>query len=171
MELGSKCESALRNSWLMIQLTLKLVAFFPLLRQAIFTFVAILPYIFFVPETHAPTIVRRVKGQDSKRSFKEIASSFWSRFKIVSTRPILFAFTEPLVAAIGLYLSLLYVIIYSFFEGKSTCSFVAFPTRERSSNSFPALCCFDLEKLSLTSSWRSEVGVSNQQDWSTWLWY
>ncbi|KAJ7186901.1 major facilitator superfamily domain-containing protein [Mycena filopes] len=70
----------------------------------------------FVPETHGPTLLqwRIAKNGDAPppASFRKIVSVF----KGALARPVIYLFTEPVVMLVSLYLSILYGILYGFFE-------------------------------------------------------
>ncbi|KAJ7216271.1 major facilitator superfamily domain-containing protein [Mycena haematopus] len=68
-----------------------------------------------VPETHGPTLLRwRIakEGKAPPLHFGKIMSVF----KVALARPIIYLFTEPVVMLVSLYLSVLYGILYGFFE-------------------------------------------------------
>nr|GAT58078.1 MFS transporter [Mycena chlorophos] len=63
-----------------------------------------------LPETHGPTLLKRRQAET------ESPKAVLSVFKNAMARPVLYLFTEPLVAIISFYLSILYAILYAFFE-------------------------------------------------------
>ncbi|KAF7307830.1 MFS transporter [Mycena kentingensis (nom. inval.)] len=65
-----------------------------------------------VPETHGPTIMKRRNKESAKPDVYKILTVFQS----VLARPIIYLFTEPLVTIVSIYLSVLYGILYGFFE-------------------------------------------------------
>ncbi|KAJ7054751.1 major facilitator superfamily domain-containing protein [Mycena amicta] len=66
-----------------------------------------------VPETHGPTLLSR--RQPTATSTNDI-SKFVAVFKGALARPIIYLFSEPLVTIVSIYLSILYGILYCFFE-------------------------------------------------------
>lgn len=89
--------------------------------QAIFVGVTWIGLICFVPESHHPTLLR----QRAKRMIKEqkknqnedfeiilpAGPTLLTRLKLACYKPLVYLFTEPIVAAVCLYLSLLYGIV------------------------------------------------------------
>lgn len=81
---------------------------------------------FFQPETFAPLLLkwkaehlRRETGDDRFRAELEIThTSLSARLKVALTRPLLFAF-EPIVLCMTLYLTVLYIILFTFLDGYS----------------------------------------------------
>lgn len=77
-----------------------------------------------MPETYAPLLLRwkakhlrRVTGDDRYRSEHEIVeATLFSRLKVSMTRPFLM-FTEPIILAMTLYLSVVYVVLFTFLVG------------------------------------------------------
>lgn len=84
--------------------------------QAIFVAVITIACILLVPETGAPVLKQKKEApkegqaQPSKRAF------FTATIKSALFGPFNWLFTEPVVAVICIYLSLLYGILYGFFE-------------------------------------------------------
>ncbi|ETS75390.1 hypothetical protein PFICI_12334 [Pestalotiopsis fici W106-1] len=78
----------------------------------------------FMPETYAPLILqwkaehlRRLTGDDRYRSAHEIVdATLFSRLKISMSRPFLFL-PEPIVVAMTLYLSVVYIVLFTFLIG------------------------------------------------------
>ncbi|KAK6218777.1 hypothetical protein LQW54_002702 [Pestalotiopsis sp. IQ-011] len=78
----------------------------------------------FMPETYAPLILRwkaehlrRLTGDDRYRSPHEIVdATLFSRLKISMSRPFLFL-PEPIVLAMTLYLSVVYIVLFTFLIG------------------------------------------------------
>ncbi|POS70135.1 major facilitator superfamily transporter [Diaporthe helianthi] len=79
---------------------------------------------FLMPETYAPLLLRwkarhlrRVTGDDRFRSEHEIVkATLVGRLKISMTRPFLM-FTEPIILAMTLYLSVVYIVLFTFLVG------------------------------------------------------
>lgn len=79
---------------------------------------------FFMPETYSPLLLRwkarhlrRVTGDKRFRSAHEIIkTTLFDRVKISMTRPFLM-FTEPIILAIALYLTTVYIILFCFLIG------------------------------------------------------
>ncbi|KAH8767432.1 major facilitator superfamily transporter [Diaporthe sp. PMI_573] len=78
----------------------------------------------FMPETYSPLLLRwkakhlrRVTGDDRFRSEHEIVkATLFSRLKVSMTRPFLM-FTEPIILAMTLYLSVVYIVLFTFLIG------------------------------------------------------
>lgn len=78
----------------------------------------------FQPETFAPLLLkwkaehlRRQTGDDRYRSQLEIIPiSFGARLKVALARPLAFAF-EPIVLCMTLYLTVLYIVLFTFLDG------------------------------------------------------
>ncbi|KAJ7021438.1 major facilitator superfamily domain-containing protein [Mycena alexandri] len=70
----------------------------------------------FVPETHGPTLLRWRIKKSGRAPPTTTFSKVISVFKTALSRPIMYLFTEPLVTFVSLYLSVLYGILYGFFE-------------------------------------------------------
>lgn len=79
---------------------------------------------FLMPETYAPLLLkwkakhlRRVTGDDRYRSEHEvIEATLLSRLKVSMTRPFLM-FTEPIILAMTMYLSVVYIVLFTFLVG------------------------------------------------------
>lgn len=79
---------------------------------------------FFMPETYAPLLLRwkakhlrRVTADSRYRSEHEIIkATLFSRLKVSMTRPFLM-FTEPIILAMTLYLSVVYIVLFTFLVG------------------------------------------------------
>jgi hypothetical protein len=79
----------------------------------------------FQPETYAPLLLkwkahhfRQLTGDERYQASIEITDhSLLSRLKTSSYRPFLFVRTEPLVIVIALYLSIVYIVLFTFFGG------------------------------------------------------
>lgn len=77
-----------------------------------------------MPETYSPLLLRwkakhlrRVTGDDRFRSEHEIVkATLFSRLKVSMTRPFLM-FTEPIILAMTLYLSVVYIVLFTFLIG------------------------------------------------------
>ncbi|KAF3763974.1 hypothetical protein M406DRAFT_65239 [Cryphonectria parasitica EP155] len=77
-----------------------------------------------MPETYSPLLLRwkakhlrRVTGDDRFRSEHEIIkSTLFSRLKVSMTRPFLM-FTEPIILFMCLYLSVVYIVLFTFLVG------------------------------------------------------
>ncbi|KAL6917123.1 hypothetical protein ACHAPO_006064 [Fusarium lateritium] len=77
-----------------------------------------------MPETYGPLLLqwkakhyRRITGDDRFKCEHEIAdSSLFSRLKVSMTRPFLML-TEPIIIAMTLYLSVLYIVLFTFLVG------------------------------------------------------
>ncbi|SPJ74258.1 related to multidrug resistance protein [Fusarium torulosum] len=78
----------------------------------------------FMPETYGPLLLqwkaahyRRITGDDRFRCQHEIAdASLFSRLKVSMTRPFLML-TEPIIMAMTLYISVLYIVLFTFLVG------------------------------------------------------
>ncbi|GKU07575.1 unnamed protein product [Fusarium langsethiae] len=78
----------------------------------------------FMPETYGPLLLqwkanhyRRITGDDRFKCEHEIAdASLFSRLKVSMTRPFLML-TEPIIIAMTLYLSVLYIVMFTFLVG------------------------------------------------------
>ncbi|GAA5839929.1 hypothetical protein JCM9279_005211 [Rhodotorula babjevae] len=74
----------------------------------------------FVPETHHPTLARhRAEKESSEPVARKSVADVVRVYKGALSRPFIFLFTEPIVAIISLYLSVLYGILYGFFPAFS----------------------------------------------------
>lgn len=79
---------------------------------------------FIMPETYPPLLLRwkakhlrRITGDDRFRSEHEIIkATLVSRLKVSMTRPFLM-FTEPIILAMTLYLSVVYIVMFTFLVG------------------------------------------------------
>lgn len=79
---------------------------------------------FLMPETYSPLLLRwkakhlrRVTGDDRFRSEHEIVkATLFSRLKVSMTRPFLM-FTEPIILAMTVYLSVVYIVLFTFLIG------------------------------------------------------
>lgn len=77
-----------------------------------------------MPETYPPLLLRwkakhlrRITGDDRFRSEHEIIkATLFSRLKVSMTRPFLM-FTEPIILAMTLYLSVVYIVLFTFLVG------------------------------------------------------
>ena len=69
-----------------------------------------------VPETHAPTILKRRLAREGCAPPKLSLSKVLGVFKVALSRPLLYLFTEPIVTLVCAYLSILYGILYAFFS-------------------------------------------------------
>lgn len=80
---------------------------------------------FLMPETHAPTLLswkakqmRKISGDNRYYALHEIDQvSLTHRLTVALPRPFVMAFYEPVIVLITLYLSMLYIILFTFFEG------------------------------------------------------
>ncbi|KAJ9615033.1 hypothetical protein H2200_001107 [Cladophialophora chaetospira] len=78
-----------------------------------------------LPETYAPVLLswkarqlRKVSGDDSCYAEHEIERiPLWSRLKTALRRPFVLAVHEPIIILISFYLSLVYVILFTFLSG------------------------------------------------------
>ncbi|KAL5589674.1 hypothetical protein FOVSG1_011541 [Fusarium oxysporum f. sp. vasinfectum] len=78
----------------------------------------------FMPETYGPLLLqwkaahyRRITGDDRFRCQHEIAdASLFSRLKVSMTRPFLML-TEPIIIAMTIYISVLYIVLFTFLVG------------------------------------------------------
>lgn len=79
---------------------------------------------FIMPETYPPLLLRwkakhlrSVTGDDRFRSEHEIGkATLFSRLRVSMTRPFLM-FTEPIILAMTLYLSVVYIVLFTFLVG------------------------------------------------------
>jgi MFS family permease len=79
---------------------------------------------FFMPETYSPLLLqwkaghlRRITGDNRYRSESEIVdATLLSRLKVSMTRPFVM-FTEPIIIAMTLYLTVVYVVLFTFLVG------------------------------------------------------
>ncbi|KAI1626402.1 major facilitator superfamily domain-containing protein [Exophiala viscosa] len=77
-----------------------------------------------LPETYLPILIdwkarhlRSVSGSDDYVSKHAETASFWGRLKQVLPMPVTFFTSEPVIAVFGGYLTLLYILQYSFLSG------------------------------------------------------
>ncbi|KAI9837022.1 MAG: hypothetical protein M1819_000671 [Sarea resinae] len=79
----------------------------------------------FQPETYAPTLLkwkaqhlRAISGDDRYRAPMEIReSSFLHRLGTALYRPFLLTFSEPIIMLFALYLTVIYIILFTFLNG------------------------------------------------------
>lgn len=79
----------------------------------------------FQPETYAPLLLdwrakhfRQQTGDDRYRSPLEVRrTSFGTRLKIALYRPFVMIWTEPIILLMALYLTILYIVLFTFFVG------------------------------------------------------
>ncbi|KAG4268370.1 hypothetical protein FPRO04_12404 [Fusarium proliferatum] len=78
----------------------------------------------FLPETYFPLILswkakelRRVTGDQRYTSQHEQKHSFWKQMRETLPLPATFFRSEPVIIALGLYLVLLYILLFSFLSG------------------------------------------------------
>lgn len=77
------------------------------------------------PETYAPLLLswkaehfRQQTGDDRYRSPLEVRrTSFMTRLKIALYRPFVMIWTEPIILLMALYLTILYIVLFTFFVG------------------------------------------------------
>ncbi|KAJ7629978.1 major facilitator superfamily domain-containing protein [Mycena polygramma] len=69
-----------------------------------------------VPETHGPTLLKWRIAKEGKEPHALKIGQVWVVFKVALARPVIFLFTEPVIIMVALYLSVLYGILYGFFE-------------------------------------------------------
>lgn len=77
------------------------------------------------PETYAPLLLswkahhlRKITGDDRYRSPLEVRkTSLWARLKIAVWRPFVMIWTEPIILLMALYLTILYIVLFTFFVG------------------------------------------------------
>ncbi|KAJ6510593.1 hypothetical protein C8R45DRAFT_921340 [Mycena sanguinolenta] len=72
-----------------------------------------------VPETHGPTLVKWRLAKAGKAPPPLHFTKIMAVFRIALARPMIYLFTEPVVMLVSLYLSVLYGILYGFFEAFS----------------------------------------------------
>ncbi|KAJ6510608.1 major facilitator superfamily domain-containing protein, partial [Mycena sanguinolenta] len=72
-----------------------------------------------VPETHGPTLVKWRFAKEGKAPPPLHFTKIMAVFRIALARPIIYFVTEPVVMLVSLYLSVLYGILYGFFEAFS----------------------------------------------------
>nr|POE69095.1 putative efflux pump kojt [Quercus suber] len=81
--------------------------------------------VLFQPETHAPTLLkwkakhlRDITGDDRYRAAIEVREeSFWSAVGTALYRPFLLTFREPIIILIALYMTVVYIILFTFLDG------------------------------------------------------
>jgi len=81
--------------------------------------------VLFQPETYAPILLkwraehlRRVTGDDRFAAQFEIRSdTFWQRLGTALYRPFLLTSKEPIVMLIALYLTVVYIVLFTFLDG------------------------------------------------------
>ena len=79
----------------------------------------------FMPETYAPTLLswkakqlRKISGDDRYYALHEIDRvTLTHRLTVALPRPFVMAFYEPIIVLITLYMSVLYIILFTFFGG------------------------------------------------------
>lgn len=77
------------------------------------------------PETYASLLLswrahhfRKLTGDDRFRSPLEVRkTSLWTRLKIALWRPFVMIWTEPIILLMSLYLTILYIVLFTFFVG------------------------------------------------------
>lgn len=77
------------------------------------------------PETFAPLLLswkakhfRKITGDDRYRSPLEVRkTTLWVRLKIALWRPMVMVWTEPIILLMSLYLTVLYIVLFTFFVG------------------------------------------------------
>ncbi|KAK9356413.1 major facilitator superfamily domain-containing protein [Lipomyces doorenjongii] len=80
--------------------------------------------VLFQPETYAPILLkwkarhlREITGDDRYRGELEIThNTFWTRMKIALSRPFTML-TEPIIILMALYLTVLYIVLFTFLDG------------------------------------------------------
>ncbi|KAI1870426.1 uncharacterized protein JN550_005354 [Neoarthrinium moseri] len=86
--------------------------------------VVVVLVLLFMPETYAPLLLqwkaehlRRITGDNRYRSEHEIVeATLFSRLKVSMTRPFIML-TEPIIMAMTLYLSVVYIVLFTFLIG------------------------------------------------------
>nr|GAT58292.1 MFS transporter [Mycena chlorophos] len=78
------------------------------------TFLSLL--VAFVPETSGPILLRRKLKREGTEVAEPSVSELISTMKTAISRPLVYLFTEPVVMLVSIYLSVLYGILYGFFE-------------------------------------------------------
>ncbi|RKK91482.1 putative efflux pump kojT [Fusarium oxysporum] len=80
--------------------------------------------LFFLPETYFPLILswkakelRRITGDQRYTSQHEQKHSFWKQLRQTLPLPATFFLSEPVIIVLGLYLILLYILLFSFLSG------------------------------------------------------
>jgi MFS family permease len=79
---------------------------------------------FLLPETYTPMLLtwkahalRRKTGDDRFKSPHEISSGLWQRLATNVKRPFIFFTREPIIIALGFYLTMIYVLVFTFLDG------------------------------------------------------
>ncbi|KAK7029829.1 MFS transporter [Favolaschia claudopus] len=70
----------------------------------------------FVPETHGPTLLKWRIEREGNTPPPLTFNKVMAVFRVALARPVVYLFTEPVVMLVSLYLSVLYGILYGFFE-------------------------------------------------------
>ncbi|KAJ7260942.1 major facilitator superfamily domain-containing protein [Mycena haematopus] len=70
----------------------------------------------FIPETHGPTLYKWKTAKEGNAPPPLKFSKIMAVLKVGLSRPLIYLFTEPVVMLVSLYLSVLYGILYGFFE-------------------------------------------------------
>ncbi|KAJ7042805.1 major facilitator superfamily domain-containing protein [Mycena alexandri] len=70
----------------------------------------------FLPETHGPTLLKWKNKKQGKAPPPLEFGKVIAVFRIAIARPMVYLFTEPVVMLTSIYLSILYGILYGFFE-------------------------------------------------------
>ncbi|KAF8183767.1 major facilitator superfamily domain-containing protein [Mycena galopus ATCC 62051] len=70
----------------------------------------------FVPETHGPTLLKWKIAREGNAPPPVKFGQVLAVLKVSLARPMIYLFTEPVVMLVSLYLSVLYGILYGFFE-------------------------------------------------------
>ncbi|KAJ6630179.1 major facilitator superfamily domain-containing protein, partial [Mycena sp. CBHHK59/15] len=73
-------------------------------------------FVALVPETHGPTLLKWRISREGNAPPPLKLSKIAEVFKVALARPIIYLFTEPVVLLVSIYLSVLYGILYGFFE-------------------------------------------------------
>lgn len=78
----------------------------------------------FLPETFSPMmlqwkaeVVRKETGEPRFKSQHELRDPLWTRLRGNITRPLIFFVQEPIVNFVGFYLTLIYVLVFTFLDG------------------------------------------------------
>ncbi|KAF8147738.1 major facilitator superfamily domain-containing protein [Mycena galopus ATCC 62051] len=69
-----------------------------------------------VPETHGPTLLKWRIAREGRAPPPLPFDKIMPVFKVALLRPLIYLFTEPMVMLVSLYFSVLYGILYGFFE-------------------------------------------------------
>ncbi|KAJ7875363.1 major facilitator superfamily domain-containing protein [Mycena olivaceomarginata] len=70
----------------------------------------------FIPETHGPTLHKWKLAKEGNAPPPPKLGKVMAVFKVALSRPMVYLFTEPVVMLVSIYLSILYGILYGFFE-------------------------------------------------------